>query len=289
MSRYGKSLLSLFALGAFLTVPSVSSAQSGPEFKTLLEDWILSRCHMGSCSRFSIRSSEMKGKTALGSLYLIRGLARSEEYDGEYNQKPKNVEQSNFTIYVFCSKVKPATIGQNEGKWTASFLKPGRSDAQFGYNTYDYRLYYAACHNMSRDVDEALGKRLGYQFENGDLPEDVVLQAPEKALSWVNDEIASAQLNSRSPTEPPFAARWESRRQGNYLLKYIKITAIVDDLLINNVSINKGNCPVLNYNLPVRLKYGLHILNRVTPDECNILRVDVSTNLGNYWQTFTPQ
>jgi len=143
----------------------------------------------------------LRGTSPSGALFFIHIQNRDEEYkEANYNQKPIKVEEYESDQYIFCSKKQPAVISSSQGKWTAEFLKPGRDDAIFGANEWAYSLYYASCHNTIRSVDESLARRLGYNFNDGEL--DIVeFNNPDAILSWNKDyglEISNRTASDRS-------------------------------------------------------------------------------------------
>lgn len=67
-------------------------------------------------------------------------------------------------------------------------------------------------------------------------------------------------------------------------MKTIKIVSTNDNLIVQKVVINRGNCEVTNSasytnNKPIKLKYG-HAIEVHTWSNCNILEMKVSTNYG---------
>lgn len=132
---------------------------------------------MDVCSFFIIDIAVPVGSTAFGTLYAISGRGweanykmRGENDEHEYDHPPVSVgKPAPFIDMIFCSKTKPMFFGFYDRKWNAEKLRPGDSDAVFGYNESTYQFYWAACHNHTTHdpYETALAKKLGYNFSGG--------------------------------------------------------------------------------------------------------------------------
>lgn len=307
--RTFRHLVTVFIVSSCLMAPFVAWAQSTSEFNALLNRWVEARCHMGACTRFSINSAEFKGTSMLGALFLVRTQNRYEVYDkGDYTKKPVEVEQSSGIEYVFCSKLSPLIISQQDGRWTAQFLKPGRSDAEFGFNVSGYKLYYAACHNTSRYVDEQLANRLGYSFSDGELPDNVTLRAPTDVLTWGESspqisaffqQNTASRYAQASSEQLPFSVStsYQYANNGSALGWVITLQSREDSITIQKISPNRGNCQTNSFHeleigavnrltnmrigvLPVVLRFGASWSSIAY--QCKPIEVDIVTNRGNF-------
>jgi hypothetical protein len=184
MNKLNNIYLILFSALINLFASSVAISDNSDEFKSLLNQWFVGRCHMNHCSRFMITSSEAMGYSKNGSLLLIHTKNRDEEYMGSFRNRPAKVELSSGSTYIFCSKTLPSIILKDGSSWVASFLKPGEPEAFSGAYESAYSVYYAACHNTSRTVSDNLAKVLGYKFKDGILPDDRKVASPFEVLNW---------------------------------------------------------------------------------------------------------
>jgi hypothetical protein len=183
--------LFLIPIGLLILASAFADAASarGPEFKAILNKWFIGRCHMDYCDRHLITSVQELGThpDGYGVLILVRSIDRFEEYDKNigYVGKPIKVEKSNGSQTVFCSKRKPGVIFRgDDNKWIFRPLKPGEPAAEFGFNLSSYRWYYASCHNTTKHIDTKIAKRLGYEFIDGELEDDIELRDPTDVLRW---------------------------------------------------------------------------------------------------------
>jgi len=66
-----------------------------------------------------------------------------------------------------------------------------------------------------------------------------------------------------------------------YIVHSVYITSIEDNLVIKNILLNKGHCKVKwNKGLfPLKLKYSKQL---EFPYSCNLIRIDVETNQGDW-------
>ena len=76
--------------------------------------------------------------------------------------------------------------------------------------------------------------------------------------------------------------------KGTQVVPEVRVMAVSDNITINEITVNRGNCQVLNKNFvtnkpafPVTLKYGQEMM--VMAGTCTVMQVDVATSQGN-WQ-----
>jgi hypothetical protein len=65
----------------------------------------------------------------------------------------------------------------------------------------------------------------------------------------------------------------------NWYAHHIDITSLVDSIIIKKIIVNKGNCKFLNTGVG-HLSYAQKA--QITVHKCNILRIDVETNQGDW-------
>lgn len=73
----------------------------------------------------------------------------------------------------------------------------------------------------------------------------------------------------------------------------LEVTALEDDLQINNIVVNRGNCVVklgaFNQrpkHFPITLQYGQSLIARTSMRGCNLREVTAETNKGNWTWTW---
>jgi hypothetical protein len=199
-SRHPSRLFSAFAASAVVVLASLQPS-TADEFKALTHQAVVGRCHMDFCWWFSIEAAQKIGSSSKGDLYAI--ALNSWERRCKYNAKNgydmnacgKRSGGEEQISFVFCSKQKPAMmeIDNDSGKWNATLLEPGNSDAIIGATESGYAIYWAACHGVSvKDVykdGDRLGKALGYPFKASpqhDQPDLAIpdLSSPFDVLNW---------------------------------------------------------------------------------------------------------
>ena len=68
----------------------------------------------------------------------------------------------------------------------------------------------------------------------------------------------------------------------------IQVTSTVDDVIVLGAKVNRGNCPLTNgytregVMATFNVKYGQYV-NYTVADSCNVMEVNVDTNMGS-WQ-----
>ena len=164
-----------------------------PEFRALVGKVVRARCHMDTCSWFSIESAKPAGQSGSGQLFkLATKWWQSDESKSMYKRRPRHGGEV-ATSFVFCSKTVPAMILQNDhGKWTAARLNPGKSHTIAGATESIHIMYWAACHGKAvNDVygdGERLAKALGYNVnwpaDDDGYIGDKSLRRPTDALEW---------------------------------------------------------------------------------------------------------
>jgi hypothetical protein len=183
----------VFVAALFASFAAQKIRAADLEFKPLLGKLVPARCHMGTCSWFSIEAAEPLGTSSKGQLYALAiRWWESTHKDANYDRPaPRTGGEMNIS-FIFCSKKKPASINRAESgaSWSATPLQPGNHNAVSGAMESAYAVYWAACHGaIVRDVtDEGdrLGKKLGYRFsgEGDNLDEDETLASPFDVLKW---------------------------------------------------------------------------------------------------------
>lgn len=163
-----------------------TSPQASTTFPSALTHKLLAPyCHMGSCSWMSIESRESVNQGRNGELFklLVRHW-NSKHPNGSYDVASRRTGGQVQEQYVFCSRTKPATAFENEGKWIAHTLAPDQPDGVYGYNSSDYTLYFAACHGSLIEYTgfQNLAKSLGYRTDSARVAQ-VDLNAPADLMS----------------------------------------------------------------------------------------------------------
>lgn len=99
---------------------------------------------------------------------------------------------------------------------------------------------------------------------------------------------------SISETEPNILIETYDRINPTFRIKYVevKIKSLENDIAINNVIVNRGNCRIENKNfltgrpiLPKKLKFGQTISISFS-GPCEALEVEVFTNIGSLKNTY---
>jgi hypothetical protein len=126
------------------------------------------RCHMDTCSWFSIEERDFVGTSPHGVLYKV--LSRDWESlhpNGSYDKRTPRRGGGESTNYVLCSKTKAAVMfpSKDQPKSEIVRLAPGNLEALAGATTYANVYYFAVCHGVyaSGEKDmERFGKKFGY-------------------------------------------------------------------------------------------------------------------------------
>jgi hypothetical protein len=145
--------------------------QKGPasssDYRALTGVKIRARCHMNACEWFQIESSNLVLEDPRRSLFQLKLKNYESDYpDGNYDVVRPIEFTEDTTVYMICSRARPAEIYRSEQDgWTMGGLAPGARDSIFGYLESALAVYWAACH--ARNVQDvyaatALANRLGY-------------------------------------------------------------------------------------------------------------------------------
>lgn len=100
--------------------------------------------------------------------------------------------------------------------------------------------------------------------------------------------VGCGEKSSSKSKTPSIELYAQNKRDYIFEFEYLelKVKAIVDEVTINDIVINRGNCkfekPNKKYSLPKDLKFGQDAIYVVIED-CNLTQVDVVTNKGT-WQ-----
>lgn len=130
------------------------------------------RCHMGSCSWYSIEETDLIASSTKGALFKVATRWWSSSHpDNDYGKRARRTGGAIGTSYVLCSKTSPAILSQDGTKWEVHRLSPGHSDAVFGATESAYRWYWATCHQVTAsdpyNDTERLARRFGYKVPEG--------------------------------------------------------------------------------------------------------------------------
>jgi hypothetical protein len=119
---------------------------------------------------------------------------------------------------------------------------------------------------------------------NGAVP------APSAATQSATAAIdAAPSAQKRQTDDPPFSVEEFSIVSGNRLLNFLRIRAATDNLTIDGITANRGNCKLIEPNhFPVTLKFG-ETTEATFMDNCygaeNILEMKVDTTVGSWTWT----
>lgn len=74
---------------------------------------------------------------------------------------------------------------------------------------------------------------------------------------------------------------------GTQVVPKVHVMSVADSIIINDITVNRGNCKVVNKNFvtnkpafPVTLKYGQEMM--VFVGNCAVIEVDVATSQGSW-------
>lgn len=78
---------------------------------------------------------------------------------------------------------------------------------------------------------------------------------------------------------------------GTQVVPKVHVMSVADSIIISNITVNRGNCKVVNKNFvtnkpafPVTLKYGQEMM--VFVGNCTVMQVDVATSQGNWMMKY---
>lgn len=177
--RLALTFLSSIALSSLMFDVVAGPALAGELFQ--------GRCHMDTCSWFSIEERDFVGTSPHGVLYKVRSRDwESLHPNGSYDKRTPRRGGGESTNYVFCSKSKAAVMfpSKDQPKFEIVRLAPGNIEALAGAATYANVYYFAVCHgvNASGEKDmERFGKKFGYAI-NAEATESQDTGRPEDLL-----------------------------------------------------------------------------------------------------------
>jgi hypothetical protein len=102
--------------------------------------------------------------------------------------------------------------------------------------------------------------------------------------SFESNEDNYANTIQNIPSKPPVKINASILTQGYMQVPVVDIIAVTDEVIVNKVIGNRGNCPITSYSsskLPVTLKYGQKV-NVGFLTSCNLIEVEVVTDKGNW-------
>lgn len=164
-------------------------------------------------------------------------------------------------------------------------------------NKYNYTQYIA-----KKIITEDVIRGICSQLYNGglcegDTPTDILDIGKEEInlllIAETNTKIEMIQEENTLTNEIPIKITFESKRQRNpfgdgifisniITNNYMTITSIVDDVNIDNIIINKGNCSLSKKQSSIHnLKYG-EFKKILLPSKCRVIRVNITTNKGSW-------
>lgn len=109
------------------------------------------------------------------------------------------------------------------------------------------------------------------------LPAEEPMSPAQEAMSPVQDEQPAA-----TQTLP---LSLEAMQRGNN--RFVKVTAIADDVTVNNMVFNRGNCQstLFYYKYPIQMKFGSYF--EAYTNGCDkIIEATANTNKGDFVYTF---
>lgn len=154
---------------------------------TRAAELIPGRCHMGSCSWFSLEEKDLVGTAKAGALFkiVLKGW-QSHHPDGNYGRRAPRQGGQARTSYVFCSKTKPALINRDvQGRWAAEYLPINAAFGPPGVQETATTIYFAACHAIGAGNQEDmtdLARRFGYPEQETEGPEEKPITQLEDIL-----------------------------------------------------------------------------------------------------------
>ena len=168
------------------------------------------RCHMNTCSWFSVVSKETAGKGPAGT--LVRVAARFGE--GPQEGKPR-VDQPLNISHVFCSRTVPGYLAKEGGTWNFTPIYPHQV---FGVSVGIVTFYFRVCHdtNAGWGANEIAAK-LGYKvaedrsaFHLRDPRELLALTSGDAADRSERAKVDRLLAENSSISATTFRARWRS-------------------------------------------------------------------------------
>jgi hypothetical protein len=140
------------------------------------------RCHMDTCSWFSIEERDLVGTSPYGVLFKVASRDwESIHPNGSYGKRTTRRGGGASTNYVFCSKTKAAVMfpSENQPKSEIVRLAPGNPDAVSGATIYANMYYFAVCHGVDANGEggfERFGKKFGYAISAGAVESEEIGQ-----------------------------------------------------------------------------------------------------------------
>lgn len=176
---------------------SVSTTQAGV---------ITGKCDGSRCDAFEVvERSQVKTDAVHGEAL---NLARIKSWVQEGEKRTGETEEAG---YVFCSKLRPAMLVQDNGKTLVKFLAPSaRADVENNINL--YASYYEVCHSKGAEVGkrlDELAKELDYKVSRAVSTELKEANKPESVFWWTTPDVKVARpIFAQEPTK---AAQLQNR------------------------------------------------------------------------------
>lgn len=136
--------------------------------------------------------------------------------------------------------------------------------------------------NQSDDIYGCDSQQLSWNKRTTDI-ESTLNDECFNIIERGNPPTTANETASTIPATSPIKIALEQNPHHSFIAK-IKVQSLVDDVSISNITINRGNCPLLQkISNPIRLGFG-HMMS-VDTKNCSrdrILEVVVSTNQGEW-------
>lgn len=136
--------------------------------------------------------------------------------------------------------------------------------------------------NQSDDVYGCDSQQLSWNKKTSDI-ESVLNETCFNIIERGNTPASQNESTSTIPATSPVKIALEQNPHHSFITM-IKVQSLVDDVSISNVTVNRGNCPLLQkINNPIRLGFGQ--MMSVDTSNCGrnkIIEVVVSTNQGEW-------
>src|SRR5918994_2925396 len=195
-------LIPVVALALVLSFPAMAQTYDRA-------DIVRGLCRPDGCDEFAILVASPQGRGGDGTLMQTRLKTFHASSRGRRELSEENG-------YVYCSRTKPAIIGEKDGRTLAFYLAPFSTESRetIRQNANFHALYFSICHGMEagraavRNLP-GVARDLGYRVA---LPQSqyVRLSRVEDILSLTNRRSVEVRPEVRSmppTTIPPATAR----------------------------------------------------------------------------------
>src|SRR5829696_1825677 len=129
-------LIPVVALAVLLSTPAMAQTYDRA-------DVVRGLCRPDGCDEFAILAASPRGKGGDGTLMQTRLRTFHASSRGR-----RELSQENG--YVYCSRTKPAIIGEKDGRTMAFYLAPFSTESRetIRQNANFHALYFSICHGM---------------------------------------------------------------------------------------------------------------------------------------------